>query len=126
MDHHVRVGSADEAVVLAQSAGGTVLAGPLDALPAGRLAVLRRPRGRAVLRLGGHAREGAQLVNEYGAWSMSMLHTPDPARAEAFYGAMFGWQAEPFGRPKRGSRSFACPDMWAVSPASRYRGTSSR
>jgi hypothetical protein len=42
-------------------------------------------------------REGAQLVNEPGAWSMSALQTTDPARAAAFYGAVFGWDAEAFG-----------------------------
>jgi len=28
---------------------------------------------------------------------MSALRTPDPDAAPAFYGAVFGWQAEPFG-----------------------------
>jgi len=31
------------------------------------------------------------------AWAMSALRTPDPDAAPAFYGAVFGWQAEPFG-----------------------------
>ena len=44
----------------------------------------------------GH-RRGAQLVNEPGAWSMSALRSPDPAGAIAFYGAVFGWEPEPFG-----------------------------
>jgi predicted enzyme related to lactoylglutathione lyase len=42
-------------------------------------------------------RQGAQLVNEPGAWSMSQLNTPDPAAAAAFYGAVFGWTTESFG-----------------------------
>jgi len=28
---------------------------------------------------------------------MSSLHTPDPAVATAFYGAVFGWQAQAVG-----------------------------
>ena len=42
-------------------------------------------------------RRGAQVVNEPGAWSMNMLHTPDPDAAAAFYGAVFGWTTEDFG-----------------------------
>ncbi|HEV8153512.1 MAG TPA: VOC family protein, partial [Solirubrobacteraceae bacterium] len=39
---------------------------------------------------------GARLVNEPGAWAMSMLSTPDPAAATPFYGELFGWEAENF------------------------------
>ena len=39
-------------------------------------------------------RTGAQRVNEPGTWAMSALHTPSPERAQAFYGAVFGWQLE--------------------------------
>ncbi|MGH2744547.1 MAG: VOC family protein [Thermoleophilaceae bacterium] len=39
-------------------------------------------------------RNGAQLVNEPGAWAMSALHTPSSDRAKAFYGAVFGWRLE--------------------------------
>ena len=39
---------------------------------------------------------GAQLVNEFGAWAMSSLSTPDPDAAAAFYGAVFGWTTETF------------------------------
>ena len=42
-------------------------------------------------------RQGAQLVNEPGAWAMSMLRTPDPEAAAAFYGELFGWTTEEFG-----------------------------
>ena len=38
---------------------------------------------------------GVQLVNVPGSWAMSTLHTPDPVGAPAFYGALFGWEAEP-------------------------------
>jgi uncharacterized protein len=42
------------------------------------------------------AHRGARVVNEAGAWSMSLLSTPDPEAAKAFYGAVFGWGAEAF------------------------------
>src|ERR1035437_167744 len=44
---YIRVESANEAVATAQAAGGKLLIGPLEALPAGRLAVLVDPVGAA-------------------------------------------------------------------------------
>jgi uncharacterized protein len=35
---------------------------------------------------------GAEVVNAPGSWNWSNLHTPDPERAAAFYGAAFGWE----------------------------------
>ena len=77
--------------------------------PARCRALLRRPvrlgRGRprghragAGAAFGVSERGGAGLVNEPGSWDLSELRTPDPAAAEAFYGALFGWCPEPLGR----------------------------
>lgn len=96
---YVRVESADAAVERALAAGGSLLIGPLDALPAGRLAVLMDPVGAAVGVWEARAREGAQLVNEPGTWTMSSLHTTDSGSAAAFYGSVFGWQPESSGPP---------------------------
>jgi predicted enzyme related to lactoylglutathione lyase len=96
---YIRVDSADDAGEQAKAAGASLLAGPLDALPAGRLAVLVDPVGAAFCLWEARAREGAQLVNEPRTWAMSSLHTTDPERAEEFYGSLFGWQPEPFGPP---------------------------
>lgn len=93
---YVRVDSADEAVQNVTSAGGSLLAGPFDALPAGRMAVLADPAGAVFCVWESRAREGAQLVNEPRAWAMSLLHTPDPESSKAFYGAVFGWRPEAF------------------------------
>jgi predicted enzyme related to lactoylglutathione lyase len=81
----------------AELEGATLLAGPLDASPAGRLAVLADPTGAAFCVWEPGEREGAQLVNEPNTWLMSSLHTLDPVAASAFYGAAFGWQAESMG-----------------------------
>jgi predicted enzyme related to lactoylglutathione lyase len=81
----------------AELAGATRLAGPIDAAPAGRLAVFADPTGAAFGVWEPGEREGAQLVNEPNSWLMSSLHTPDPVAAAGFYGAAFGWQAEPMG-----------------------------
>lgn len=94
---HVRVDSADAAAERAQAAGGTVVDGPFDAPPAGRLAVLADPTGALFCAWQAGIREGAELINEPSAWAMSALQTSDPERAAAFYGAVFGWRTEPFG-----------------------------
>ena len=94
---YVAVDSADQAVDRAREAGGTVDVEPFDAPPAGRMGVLRDPAGAVFCIWQGDLRQGAQLVNEPSAWAMSVLHTNDSERAKAFYGALFGWEAEPFG-----------------------------
>jgi predicted enzyme related to lactoylglutathione lyase len=94
---YVYVASADAAARAAAEAGGAVLTAPFDAPPAGRLAVLADPAGAVFCVWEPGERKGAQLVNEPGAWAMSHLTTPDPERAAAFYGAVFGWTTETFG-----------------------------
>lgn len=94
---YVRVEDVGEAAERATQAGGGVLMGPLDALPAGRLAVLSDPAGAVISVWEARAREGAQLVNEPRAWVMRSLHTSDPEGAQEFYGSLFGWQPESFG-----------------------------
>jgi predicted enzyme related to lactoylglutathione lyase len=93
----VRVENVDAAAARAERAGGRVLAGPIDARPAGRLVVLADPAGAAIGVWEAGDREGAQVVNEPCAWAMSLLHTPDPQGAAAFYGEVFGWETEAFG-----------------------------
>lgn len=93
---YVAVGSADESADQATHEGGTVLAAPFDVLPAGRMAVLADPDGATFCVWEAGEREGAQLVNEPSAWSMSALSSRDPERAKSFYGALFGWTTETF------------------------------
>lgn len=93
---YIRVDSADAAAERARAAGGEVLAGPFDAPPAGRLAVLADPAGASFCVWEAADREGAQAINEPGAWSMSMLGTSDPEGAMTFYGEVFGWETEGF------------------------------
>jgi predicted enzyme related to lactoylglutathione lyase len=94
---YIRVASADATAARIVEAGGTVLMGPVDALPAGRLAVAADPTGAAFALWEAREREGAQLINEPGTWTMSSLHSPDTEAAAAFYGAVFGWAPEAFG-----------------------------
>jgi predicted enzyme related to lactoylglutathione lyase len=91
-DTYIWVDSADETAAKVRDAGGSVVAEPMDIGDAGRMAVLADPDG-AVFRVwqaGEH--KGARVVNEHGSLNFNTLHTRDAARAEAFYGAVFGWR----------------------------------
>lgn len=79
------------------AAGGTVVQCPIEFDDIGRLAVLTDPAGALFCAWQPGLRQGAQLVNEPGAWSMNALRTPDLPGAIDFYGAVFGWQTEAFG-----------------------------
>jgi predicted enzyme related to lactoylglutathione lyase len=63
------------------------------------MAVLTDPAGASFGVWEAGRREGAQLVNEPRAWSLSLLHTTDLESSKVFYGAVFGWRSEPFGAP---------------------------
>ena len=89
----VAVASAEDAASAARAAGGEVLAEPFDG-PSGRIAVIKDPTGGVIAAC--ERTTGAELVNEFGAWAMSSLGTPDPDAAAAFYGAVFGWTTEAF------------------------------
>jgi predicted enzyme related to lactoylglutathione lyase len=93
----VRVDDLDETLSRAVESGATDVVGPVDANPAGRLAVLTDPCGARLGLWEAAAREGAQVVNEPNAWAMSVVQSPDPERSRAFYGEMFGWQSDPMG-----------------------------
>ena len=91
---YVQVDNVDDAAARARDAGGKVVLEPVDAEPAGRLAAIADPAGAVFCVWDPGDRKGAQLVNEPGAWSMSLLNTRDPERAKAFYRDLFGWEAE--------------------------------
>ncbi len=88
---------------------------PFDAPPAGRMAVIADPAGAALSVWEAGDRAGAARVNEPSAWAMSLLTTPDPDGARAFYAELFGWEAEEFG-PR-----LAVPAAPATSAASPHQ-----
>jgi uncharacterized protein len=92
----VYVDSPDDVAQRARAAGGSVIAGPLET-PTSRLAVIADPSGAALSAWAPSGTlQGAELVNETGAWSMSQLDTPDVEGAKRFYGEVFGWTNETF------------------------------
>jgi predicted enzyme related to lactoylglutathione lyase len=89
---YIWVEDAAETASKVRAAGGTVLVEPRDVGEDGRTAVLADPAG-AVFRVwqpGLH--RGATVVNEHGALNFNVLTTPDLDAAQAFYGAVFGWE----------------------------------
>lgn len=89
---YVSVANADDTA----RAAGRILVGPLDVLPAGRVAALEDSGGAPIGLWEPAARQGCQLVNEPSAYAMSVLHTPEPEAAARFYHDVFGWESEAF------------------------------
>jgi uncharacterized protein len=89
---YISVENADETAAKARAAGGQVLGDPFDVMSAGRMAVLADPAGATFCVWQANEHHGARIVNEHGALNFNNLVTRDPAGAEAFYGAVFGWQ----------------------------------
>jgi uncharacterized protein len=87
---YVATGDLAAAVERAVGAGASVVLEAVEG-PGGRMSVLTDPAGAAFSLWDGPA---AELVAAPGAWAMSALHTPDPEASAAFYGAVFGWQAQ--------------------------------
>ena len=89
---YVWVDDADETAAKARDAGGAVAMEPFDVMDAGRMAVVVDPEGAAIFAWQAKQHKGAQVVNEHGSLNFNGLATRDPAAAEAFYGAVFGWR----------------------------------
>jgi hypothetical protein len=93
----IQVESAAETADRVKAAGGSVVVGPMESLEGGSIAIVADPAGAAFAIWEQVRHRGAQVVNEPGAYTMSMLVTPDPEEAVRFYGDVFGWSTESFG-----------------------------
>ena len=89
----------DAAVGSMEPAGGTVMQPPMDAMDAGRFAVVADPAGAVICMWEAKEHIGAGVVNQHGAFSWSELMTPDPAAVAPFYSAVFGWTAQTMPMP---------------------------
>lgn len=90
---YISVDSADDTAKTVKDAGGQVVVGPIDSWDAGRMAICRDPSGAEFRVWEPRQQRGAQVVNVPGTWNFSVLDTPSPERAKAFYGEAFGWEA---------------------------------
>ena len=93
---YVWVDSADDTATTVAAAGGQVLAPPLDIPGAGRVAVCADPAGAVFGLWQAAENRGAELVNAPGTWNFSDLSPGNASEAEKFYGAVFGWERDPF------------------------------
>jgi uncharacterized protein len=89
---YIWVANADETVAKAREAGGSVMMEPFDVMDAGRMAVLADPEGAVFNIWQAGTNKGAQIVNEHGALNFNGLATRNIEGAQAFYGAVFGWE----------------------------------
>ena len=91
---YVSVANADETAAKAKSLGGTVIKDPFDVMDIGRMAVIQDPTKAMFAVWQPKNMQGAELVNEAGAFCWNELLTTDTAAAEKFYTGLFGWTAE--------------------------------
>ena len=91
---YVRVDDVGTTAGKVQHSGGAVVAGPLE-VPggAGSLAFCQDPEGAVFALWQPGDLNGAELVNEIGAWTWNNLMTRDLEGAKRFYGEVFGWEA---------------------------------
>jgi predicted enzyme related to lactoylglutathione lyase len=89
---YVWVEDADDTADKVRAAGGTVSAEPFDVPGAGRMATFADPQGAAFSVWQGKEHRGAAVVNEHGSLNFNNLSTRDLEGAQAFYGAVFGWE----------------------------------
>jgi uncharacterized protein len=92
---YVSVADAAESAEAAARAGGMVVAGPMEVLEAGSMAVLADSAGSFVSVWQPHDHIGAQLVNEPGTFTWCELASADLTEARAFYQQVFGWGLDP-------------------------------
>lgn len=93
---YVSVDSADDTATTVAAAGGQVLTPPQDIPGAGRVAVCTDPAGAVFGLWQAAENRGAELVNGPGSWNFSDLTPRNASEAEKFYGAVFGWECDPF------------------------------
>jgi len=90
------VQSADAAATTeaVKSAGGQVIAGPMQVMDQGTLAVFQDPTGAFISIWQPDKHTGAELVNEVGSFAWNELYTRDLPRDVEFYKNVFGWVAD--------------------------------
>lgn len=84
----------DAAAVAAEAsaAGGTVLAGPMDVMGQGTMAMITDPSGAVIGLWQPAEHQGVQVKNAPGSASWSELHSRDIDGAKPFYKRLFGWE----------------------------------
>jgi predicted enzyme related to lactoylglutathione lyase len=101
---------ADKTAAAVTEHGGTLLVPPGDVGPMGRMAIAADPAGAVfgLWQAGQHI--GAALVNEPGGLVWEDLRSTDPATAQNFYRAVFGYRVDPLEMAGPDYGLFALPE----------------
>jgi uncharacterized protein len=91
---YILVTSADETVEKIKAAGATVINGPFDVGPVGRMAVVKDPTDAVFAIWEPKEHQGSGIYNVPGSFCWNELGTNDTARAAEFYSNVFGWNGE--------------------------------
>lgn len=83
----------------AVAAGAHLLAGPMDVMDAGSMAVLRDPAGAVVALWQAGTSIGAEVVDEHGALAWSEHMSDRPSAAREFYPTLFGLDLQDISAP---------------------------
>jgi uncharacterized protein len=91
---YLKVDDADAAATRARELGAEVLLEPFEIPGTARMALIRDPVGAVVSLWAPVGSDGAEYVNDVGAWGWNELVTPDIEAAKVFYGELVGWRAQ--------------------------------
>ena len=91
---YVSVADADASIAAAEAAGGSVYQPPFDIPDGGRIAVIGDPAGAAICLFEGMDENGMSMIDEPGAPCWFDCMSRDVDAAKAFYGEVFGWDAQ--------------------------------
>jgi uncharacterized protein len=91
---YIAVENADETAAKARELGGTVLMGPFDAMELGRMAIIQDPAGAVFAVWQAKSHPGLGVRGDTGSLGWNELATTDTAKAQEFYGGVFGWRGE--------------------------------
>lgn len=92
---YVSVEDANAVVERCQQHGGSIAFGPIDVEGVGRLGTLVDFAGASISFLQPSMEDPAPGIPKTGELCWETLSTTDLERAKAFYGALFGWTAQP-------------------------------
>jgi len=86
----------DATIARVEGGGGKLVAGPMDVMGEGRLAVFMDPAGATFSAWQPMKHAGAGIVGEPGTMWWHELNTREPIRSVEFYGHVFGWTSKQY------------------------------
>ena len=89
---YILVENADASADKVAQLGGTAIVPPFDVMDIGRMAVIQDPTGAHFCLWQPKQSVANSIADVHGTFCWADLSTPNPARAEAFYSRLLGWQ----------------------------------